>query len=462
MVYHVRMFQGGVFQGVSASCRIGGGGVRMDFSCFSHVSEGAAIMNFYKHYIGDYQRDTGHLSLTEHGAYRLMLDAFYATGKPLPAEKRALYRLVRAESRQDRLAVDSVAAQFWQAANGGLVNRRACVEIARAEKQAEVNRQIALAREERRRLQRQLAPGGSAAGGNGGLAGCQEDHACAEVSEVCKVNDTQVIYGLQPFMVTNRATSGCTQGGTAVVTSACVSGETDGSSGRKQNHDRNRGIGDGAGAVDGAVCRRAGTNAVDGGACRAAVGRVSAGNAPVSPAGDDGNAGVVVGNACAGIAGGAVDGAGLQVVCDGVSGGGAAGDDGGNGVSAGVLVGVLRRYGVAASVSDPRVRTMVAQGVDTALLASACMEARRVRPDERIGVAYVARIVARWLQDGVTGFDAAGRAGGRFGAARSCAADERREVLDVLTGRHTLEGVVSPVSADAVTGAVADGVDDGV
>ena len=96
------------------------------------------------------------------------------------------------------------------------------------------------------------------------------------------------------------------------------------------------------------------------------------------------------------------------------------------------------------------------------MLASACMEARRVRPDERIGVAYVARIVARWLQDGVTGFAAAGRAGGRFEAARSCAADERREVLDALTGRHTLEGVVSPVSVDAVTGAVADRVDDGV
>lgn len=125
-------------------------------------------------------------------------------------------------------------------------------------------------------------------------------------------------------------------------------------------------------------------------------------------------------------------------------------------------MGVLRRYGVVASVSDPRVRTMVAQGVAPALLASACMEARRVRPDERIGVAYVARIVARWLQDGVTGFDAAGRAGGRFRTGRSRAADERRAVLDVLTGRHTLEGVVSPVSADAVTGAVADGVNDGV
>ena len=136
---------------------------------------------------------------------------------------------------------------------------------------------------------------------------------------------------------------------------------------------------------------------------------------------------------------------------EGVSAGGA------TGVSAGALVGVLRRYGVVASVSDPRVRAMVAQGVDSALLASACMEARRVRPDERIGVASVARIVTRWLQDGVAGVAAAGRAGGRFRAARSCSADERREVLDALTGRHTLEGVVLPVSSDVVM----DGGNDG-
>jgi hypothetical protein len=55
-------------------------------------------MNFYKHFIGDYARDTGDLSLLEHGAYRLMLDHFYGTSRPLPENKKALYRLLRAES----------------------------------------------------------------------------------------------------------------------------------------------------------------------------------------------------------------------------------------------------------------------------------------------------------------------------------------------------------------------------
>ena len=100
-------------------------------------------MNFYKHYIGDYQRDTGHLSLTEHGAYRLMLDIFYATARPLPKDKKTLYRLLRAASRSEREAIDSVTEQFWRAEEDGLVNHRATLEIEKAEKQAQTNRQIA-------------------------------------------------------------------------------------------------------------------------------------------------------------------------------------------------------------------------------------------------------------------------------------------------------------------------------
>jgi uncharacterized protein YdaU (DUF1376 family) len=108
-------------------------------------------VNFYKHYIGDYQRDTGHLSVTEHGAYRLMLDVYYATEKPLPLDRKALYRLLRAESAADRSAIDSIASQFWAHTPAGLINARADAEISKAEKQAEVNRQIAIEREARKR-----------------------------------------------------------------------------------------------------------------------------------------------------------------------------------------------------------------------------------------------------------------------------------------------------------------------
>ena len=62
-------------------------------------------MNFYKRF---HQRDTGHLSMTEHGAYTLLLGAFYATGQPLPLAQKVMHRLVRAISGDERAAVDAV------------------------------------------------------------------------------------------------------------------------------------------------------------------------------------------------------------------------------------------------------------------------------------------------------------------------------------------------------------------
>lgn len=112
-------------------------------------------MNFFKLYIGDYQRDTAHLSVTEHGAYMLMLQHYYATEKPLPTGK-ALHRMLRAQDKDERDAIDSVAAQFWsKTPEGLLVNERAADEITKAGGQAETNTRIAREREARRIAARQ-------------------------------------------------------------------------------------------------------------------------------------------------------------------------------------------------------------------------------------------------------------------------------------------------------------------
>lgn len=87
-------------------------------------------MIFYKHFIGDYQRDTGHLSILEHGAYRLLMDAFYATEKPLPSDERRLFRLLSATEPEEHQAVRTVLAEFWQRSDDGWVNARAEREIA--------------------------------------------------------------------------------------------------------------------------------------------------------------------------------------------------------------------------------------------------------------------------------------------------------------------------------------------
>lgn len=87
-------------------------------------------MNYYPHHLGDYAKDTKHLSLIEHGAYRCMLDVYYATEKPLPKDRQALYRLVGARSGQERKAVDVVLAEFFNDSPDGWRNTRADREIA--------------------------------------------------------------------------------------------------------------------------------------------------------------------------------------------------------------------------------------------------------------------------------------------------------------------------------------------
>ena len=91
-------------------------------------------MNFYPHFLGDYQRDTAHLTLIEHGAYRVLLDTYYATEKALPSEPPALYRICKAFTAAERRAVDMVSKHFFPvgAADGLRHNARADEEIAKA------------------------------------------------------------------------------------------------------------------------------------------------------------------------------------------------------------------------------------------------------------------------------------------------------------------------------------------
>ena len=104
-------------------------------------------MIWHKRYSGDYQRDTGHLSLCEHGAYAVLLDAFYSTEKPILVD--GAYRVARAFEKHERAAVDSVLQQFWKRTPDGWVNRRALAEIAKANAKSESARSAAQSRYER-------------------------------------------------------------------------------------------------------------------------------------------------------------------------------------------------------------------------------------------------------------------------------------------------------------------------
>lgn len=102
----------------------------MGIACLSSV-------NYYPHHIGDYAKDTAHLSMLEDAAYRRMLDVYYGTEKPLPADSMKVCRLVRARSLAERKAVDAVLTEFFVLEADGWRNKRADIEIVQAQSKAE-------------------------------------------------------------------------------------------------------------------------------------------------------------------------------------------------------------------------------------------------------------------------------------------------------------------------------------
>ena len=87
-------------------------------------------MNFYKRFMGDYAKDTAHLSLAEHGAYTLLLDHYYATEQPLPEDYQALYRICRAFDKKEQEAVRSIVDAYFPISDeGGRINPRALNQL---------------------------------------------------------------------------------------------------------------------------------------------------------------------------------------------------------------------------------------------------------------------------------------------------------------------------------------------
>jgi uncharacterized protein YdaU (DUF1376 family) len=70
-------------------------------------------MNFYKHHLGDYARDTKDLSLLEHGAYRVLLDHNYAHRAADAERSRRSSIASRRATPAERKAVQEVADRFF-------------------------------------------------------------------------------------------------------------------------------------------------------------------------------------------------------------------------------------------------------------------------------------------------------------------------------------------------------------
>ena len=95
-------------------------------------------MNYYKRHIGDYSTGAGHLSLTEHGVYNVLIDKYY-TNERAPTKAEAI-RWTRATTETELAAVDAVLAEFFTDTEGRFTQKRVEEELATFRAKQEANR----------------------------------------------------------------------------------------------------------------------------------------------------------------------------------------------------------------------------------------------------------------------------------------------------------------------------------
>lgn len=115
-------------------------------------------MNYFELHVGDYDAATAHLTMLEDAAYGRMLRIYYRTEKPLPVDVKQVCRLVRAQSKPERDAVQTVLDEFFSLEADGWHQARADAELHRfqaAEPEREQRKANEDARLERHRKERQ-------------------------------------------------------------------------------------------------------------------------------------------------------------------------------------------------------------------------------------------------------------------------------------------------------------------
>lgn len=86
-------------------------------------------MNYYERHIGDYLKDTAHLTLLEHGVYTRLLDVYYTREGPIPTKEAA--RLIGARDKDERAALQMVLGEFFTESPEGWRQKRCDEEISR-------------------------------------------------------------------------------------------------------------------------------------------------------------------------------------------------------------------------------------------------------------------------------------------------------------------------------------------
>lgn len=111
-------------------------------------------MHYYSHNIGDYRKDTHHLSLLEHGVYRQLLDTYYLSEKPLNLDHATLMRTHCARNADEVQAIENVLRDFFVHTADGYIHKRCDVEIEAFHSKSVSARESAKARWDRVRAEK--------------------------------------------------------------------------------------------------------------------------------------------------------------------------------------------------------------------------------------------------------------------------------------------------------------------
>ena len=97
-------------------------------------------MHYYSFNIGDYRKDTVHLSPIEHYIYRTLIDMYYLSEEPIPKETHWVMRRLNLGSQEEEMALKNVLNDFFYEADGGFRHERIDAEIEKYQANAEKNR----------------------------------------------------------------------------------------------------------------------------------------------------------------------------------------------------------------------------------------------------------------------------------------------------------------------------------
>jgi uncharacterized protein YdaU (DUF1376 family) len=97
------------------------------------VGEKVMSYAYFPFYTGDYYRDTRHLSMLQHGAYRQLLDHCWDQKGPLPLDVEKCYRICGAVSKEEQETVRGIITEFFVKLEDGHYNKRVAEEVRKAE-----------------------------------------------------------------------------------------------------------------------------------------------------------------------------------------------------------------------------------------------------------------------------------------------------------------------------------------